>query len=136
MCLHKWVPATHLLSASKKGISSHQLHRMLGVTYKTAWFMPHRIREAMVDSDPTPMGGKGKVVEADETFQGPTDYEFKNGEGWKPMMRTKRKIVTLVERKGRARSIKAANLTSETIREILVTNADRNSTLMTDEANH
>jgi len=134
--LHKWVLATHLLSASKKGISSHQLHRMLGVTYKTAWFMSHRIREAMVDSDPTPMGGKGKTVEADETFQGPTDYEFKNNEGWKPMMRTKRKVVTLVERNGRARSIKADDLTSKTIREILVQNVSRHSTLMTDEAQH
>jgi transposase-like protein len=132
--LHKWVLATHLLSASKKGISSHQMHRMLGVTYKTAWFMSHRIREAMIDADPTPMGGKGKTVEVDETYQGPTDYEFKNEEGWKPKMSTKRKVVTLVERKGRARSIKAETLTTKEISAILAANADRNSTLMTDES--
>ncbi len=66
--LHKWLLASHLLSASKKGISAHQLHRMLGVTYKTAWFMAHRIREAMRDDDPEPMGGKGKTIEADETY--------------------------------------------------------------------
>ena len=69
--LHRWLLATYLLSSSKKGISSHQLHRMLGVTYKTAWFMTHRIREAMKDTDPTPMDGKGKVIEADETYTGP-----------------------------------------------------------------
>jgi transposase-like protein len=80
--LHKWVLATHLLASSKKGMSAHQLHRTLGVTYKTAWFMAHRIREAMKDSDPTPMGGSGKVVEADETYRGPNKIIFKNGEGW------------------------------------------------------
>ena len=68
--LHKWLLASYLLSASKKGMSAHQLHRMLGVTYKTAWFMAHRIREAMTDTDPTPMGGAGKVIEADETYIG------------------------------------------------------------------
>src|SRR5213079_1491527 len=68
--LNKWVLAVHLLCASKKGMSSHQLHRMLGVTYKTAWFMSHRINEAMREANPTPMGGEGKVVEADETFVG------------------------------------------------------------------
>jgi len=68
--LHKWLYATHLLTSSKKGISSHQLHRMLGVTYKTAWFMTHRIREAMRPASLTPMGGGGKTVEIDETAQG------------------------------------------------------------------
>lgn len=69
--VHKWLLAIHLLTSSKKGMSAHQLHRMLGVTYKTAWFMTHRIREAMRPADtldPTPMGGSGKVVEADETY--------------------------------------------------------------------
>ena len=65
--LNKWVLAFHLLCASKKGMSSHQLHRMLGVTYKTAWFMAHRIREAMMDDDPEPMGGEGKSIQVDET---------------------------------------------------------------------
>jgi len=68
--LHKWVLATHLLTASKKGMSSHQLSRMLGVTYKTAWFMSHRIREAMIEENPAPLGGKGKIVEADEAYHG------------------------------------------------------------------
>lgn len=61
--LHKWLLATHLLCSSKKGISAHQLHRMLGVTYKTAWFMAHRIRAAMIDDSPAPMGGEGKSVQ-------------------------------------------------------------------------
>jgi transposase-like protein len=68
--LTKWWLATHLLGSSKKGMSAHQLHRMLGVTYKTAWFMSHRIREAMKDMKPTPMGGEGKTVEVDETYIG------------------------------------------------------------------
>ncbi len=69
--LSKWLLAVHLLSASKKGMSSHQLHRMLGVTYKTAWFMSHRIRESMAPGDNLPpLGGEGKIVEADETFVG------------------------------------------------------------------
>src|SRR5207302_282300 len=68
--LHKWVLATHLLCASKKGMSSKQLERMLGVTYKTAWFMSHRIRKAMETRHREPLGGKGKVVEADETYFG------------------------------------------------------------------
>src|SRR3546814_13128002 len=69
--LHKWLMATHLLCSSKKGMSAHQLHRMLGVTYKTAWFMAHRIREAMrPGKNDGPMGGPGKVVEVDETLIG------------------------------------------------------------------
>ncbi len=68
--LNKWLLATFLLSSSKKGMSAHQIHRMLGVTYKTAWFMVHRIREAMRDDGPQPMGGGGSVVEADETYFG------------------------------------------------------------------
>src|SRR6185437_15501924 len=68
--LNKWVLATHLMAASKKGMSAHQLSRMLDVTYKTAWFMAHRIREAMTDPNPTPIGGEGKIVEADEAYHG------------------------------------------------------------------
>ena len=70
VALNKWVLAVHLLTASKKGMSSHQLSRMLGVTYKTAWFMAHRIREAMTDPTPGPIGGEGKVIEADEAYLG------------------------------------------------------------------
>ncbi len=68
--LNKWLLANHLIVSSKKGISAHQLHRMLGVTYKTAWFMAHRIREAMISTDDTPMGGGGGMVEVDETYIG------------------------------------------------------------------
>ena len=69
--LHKWLLATHLLAAGKKGTSAHQLHRMLGVTYKSAWFMAHRIREAMmIETGTDPIGGIGKTVEMDETYIG------------------------------------------------------------------
>src|SRR6185436_5711808 len=64
--LNKWLMAAFLLSASKKGISAHQMHRMLGITYKSAWFMCHRIREAMIETNPSPMGGEGEIVQADE----------------------------------------------------------------------
>ena len=75
--LNKWVLATHLMSASKTGISAHQLHRMLGITYKSAWFMCHRIREAMKDGNPSPMGGNGGQVQVDETYQGNTSKRAK-----------------------------------------------------------
>jgi len=77
--IYKWLYATHLLTSSKKGISSHQLHRMLGVTYKTAWFMAHRIREGMkpTGTDAGPLGGHGKIVEADEAYIGKADGKRK-----------------------------------------------------------
>lgn len=68
--VHKWLLAIHLLSASKAGMSAHQLHRMLGITYKSAWFLAHRIREAMIETNPPALGGKGKTVESDETYYG------------------------------------------------------------------
>jgi transposase-like protein len=68
--LNKWLLATYLMSSSKKGISAHQIGRTLGVTYKTAWFMCHRIREAMAENNPAPLGGEGKIVEADEALRG------------------------------------------------------------------
>jgi len=141
--LNLWLYATHLLCSSKKGISSHQLGRMLGVTYKTAWFMSHRIREAMKPAGkPTPMGGEGKVIEADETYLGKRDGKkgepdtFVSGFGWvsHPKIDTQRKIVALVERGGIARSFMVANVDKATVRRVLFTNADRKSTLMTDEA--
>lgn len=140
--LHKWLAAFHLLCSSKKGISSHQLHRMLGVTYKTAWFMSHRIREAMKDENPGPMGGKGKIVEADETFIGNVKgarhkHEFRSGKGWVRRSggaHQKFKVVSLVERDGRARSVQVREITANTVRDILVRNVNRKSDLMTDEA--
>ncbi len=136
--LHKWVLGFRLYAGSKKGFSAHQLHRTLNITYKSAWFMAHRIREAMRDSDPGPMGGEGKVVEADETFLGPGVSVFKNDVGWVKSTSTKdkMKVVTLVERKGRARSVKVETLNAETVRHILVTNVKRESELNTDEAFH
>jgi transposase-like protein len=136
--LHKWLLASYLLSASKKGMSAHQLHRMLKVTYKTAWFMAHRIREAMNEITPGPMGGKGKTVEADEMYVGPKSYEFSHDKGWISQRGVSGKhiVVSLVERGGRARSLKVDRLTSGAVREFLVANASRDSVLMTDESKH
>jgi transposase-like protein len=100
--LHTWLYANHLLCSSKKGISSHQLSRMLGVTYKTAWFMAHRIREAMTPASSEPMGGKGVTVEADETYIGKKDGKRKaKGAGGYGHKRT---VMTLTERGGKTRS--------------------------------
>jgi transposase-like protein len=140
IALHKWMLGFRLYTASKKGFSAHQLMRTIGLgSYRSAWFMAHRIREAMdgsADSD-GPLGGEGKVIEADETFYGtskPAEWVFVNDYGW---VRTKRreqmKIMTLVERGGRARSVKVENLTSDSLRAALVTNASRKSALHTDE---
>ena len=77
--LNKWVLATHLMCSSKKGISAHQLGRMLGLTYKSAWFLTHRIRAAMVEINPGPLGGEGRIVEADETYIGNTAGSKRSG---------------------------------------------------------
>jgi transposase-like protein len=74
--LTKWVAALFLMTASKKGVSAHQMHRMLGVSYKSTWFMMHRLREAMRTGALEPMGGEGKVVEADETYFGKREEEY------------------------------------------------------------
>lgn len=129
--LSKWLLAVHLLSSSKKGMSSHQLHRMLGVTYKTAWFMTHRIREAMKPSgNPSPMGGEGKTVEADETFIG----KIKGYKLQSKSFHHKHKVLSLVERGGNARSFHVDNLYAKTLQPILVSNIKAETTLMTDEA--
>jgi transposase-like protein len=124
--LNKWLLCNHLLVSSKKGISAHQIHRMLGVTYKTAWFMCHRLREAMKDNG-GPLGGPGKTVEADETFVG---GKQKNRAYRKPA--PKNIVLSLVERDGRARSFHIANIHANKLRGALVTTVDRNSTLQTD----
>ena len=99
--LHKWLLATHLMASSKKGISAHQLHRMLGITYKSAWFMAHRIREAMKPAEGEgPLGGPDKVVEADELYTGRRKGTVKKTGGAGHKMT----VVSLVERGGRARS--------------------------------
>ena len=129
--LHKWLLATHLLAASKKGMSAKQIERMLGVTYKTAWFLMHRIREAMDGAlGDTPLGGPGKIVESDEAFVG-----GKQSRRAFRKVAPKKKVVSLVERGGRARSFHVANIHANTVRAALLTNVHRASTLMTDEAN-
>ena len=128
--LHKWLLATHLMAASKKGMSAKQIERMLGVTYKTAWFLMHRIREAMDGANDTgPLGGAGKVVESDEAFVGGKKKNRLSGKV--PAMK---KVVCLVERDGRARSFFVANIHANNVRAALVTNVHRTSTLMTDDA--
>ncbi|HEY0411806.1 MAG TPA: IS1595 family transposase [Allosphingosinicella sp.] len=131
--LNKWLLCNHLMVSSKKGISAHQIHRMLGVTYKTAWFMCHRIREAM-KQDSGPMGGPGVTVEADETFFG----KDKKAPPSRTPIRNMNKIVSLVDRAtGRATSFVVTDaLNAETVSHILYTNVHRSSTLQTDEANH
>jgi transposase-like protein len=142
--LNKWLLAVHLMAASKKGMSAHQLHRTLEVTYKTAWFMAHRIREAMKDDGSNgPLGGEGKIVEADETYIGNNKgskrtFEFVNGKGFVARHtggREKFKVVSLVERGGRAKSVVVDHITANAVRDIIVTNVDRKSDLRTDEAN-
>ena len=129
--LHLWVQAIVLMTASKKGISSHQLHRTLGVTYKTAWFMSHRIREAMRDGDLAPFGGMGGIVEVDETFIGIEPGREKAGKAYHHKM----KVLTLVDRKrGRARSFVVDRLTKRDILPILEENINSETALMTDEA--
>ncbi len=127
--LHTWLLATHLLCCSKKGISSHQLHRMLGITYKSAWFMAHRIREAM--KDPAflgQMGGKDKVVEADETYWG--NKKLQKGESGYDK---KEKIFSLVERGGKVRSFHVDRVDVKTLTPILKEMVHPDTHLMTDE---
>lgn len=129
--LHKWLYASWLLCSSKKGISSHQLHRMLGVTYKTAWFMTHRIREAMRDEPTGKLGGPGSsgIVEADETYYGKAKGSGK-GERHAP----KQKIVALVERQGSVRAFHVPTITADNIRPILKHHISADARLMTDSA--
>jgi transposase-like protein len=129
IALNKWLLATCLMSSSKKGMSAHQLHRMMGVTYKTAWFMAHRIREAMRNGSLAPMGGSGKIVEADETYIG-RKKGAKKYRGYEH----KRAVLTLVERDGSARSFHIDHATVKTVTPILQANINRETTLMTDEA--
>jgi transposase-like protein len=140
IALHKWLLAFHLLTASKKGMSAHQLHRTLGITYRSAWFMAHRIREAMRAGGLEPLGGEGKIVEADETYFGKTEEPrlspqrkgrpYIHGKG----PANKRPIVSLVERGGRVRSFHVAVADKETVQGIVVENILRETRLHTDES--
>jgi len=126
--LHKWLMAAYLLCSSKKGISSHQIHRTMGVTYKTAWFMTHRIREAMREGALLPIGGPGTTVEADETFIGRNPLRKKaRGTGHKLC------VLSLVERGGRVRSFHVEDTKAVSIVPIVNENISHESCLMTDE---
>ena len=130
IALHKWLQAFYLMCASKKGVSAHQLHRQLDIGYEAAWFMCHRIREAMRDGGLAPLGGEGAVVEADETYFGPTeerrpspargDRPFTKGGKTGPA--NKRAIVSLVERGGSVRSFHVAVADQATVENIVSTN--------------
>jgi transposase-like protein len=128
------------MCASKKGISAHQLYRMLGFgSYKTAWFMAHRIREGMRELHPTPgsMGGEGKTVEADETFIGGKVHNMHRGK--RPTTRIggswgKEMVFSLVERGGRVRSVHTPSVSARTLRPILVTQLQKGTKLYTDDA--
>jgi transposase-like protein len=133
--LNKWLLATYLMASSKKGISAHQIGRTLGVTYKTAWFMCHRIREAMTENNPAPLGGPDRTVEADETFVGGKEKnKHANKRKYHRGAGAKQAVVTLVERDGRARSFHVANVNAKTLRPIIMTSVHRTSHLMTDGA--
>jgi len=137
--LHIWLQAIALMAASKKGISSNQLSRVLGVQLKTAWHMSHRIRMAMAPSGKLPpMGGAGKVVEADETYFGKSELQTDVRLDGKPMKRRKsshrnrRAVVALVERGGSARTFHVEDANIATVQKILRENVDRQSYLQTD----
>jgi len=139
IALHKWLQAFHLMCSSKKGISSHQLHRTLNISYEAAWFMSHRIREAMRAGGLAPLGGGGSIVEADETYYGNVD---------KPVLRAntrgrvranrkgnKRPIVSLVERGGNVRTFHVPVASKEHVAKVVRENIARESRLHTDESN-
>ena len=141
--LHKWVYAVHLLTASKKGVCSHQLMRMLGVSYKTAWFMSHRIREGMRPKDFPSMGGSGKIVEVDETYYGPTETpRISPQRKWRgPVTKggnvgpaNKRPIIALVERGGNVRTFHVPVADKRAVTQIARENIARESRLHTDES--
>jgi transposase-like protein len=129
--LTKWLLATELLTSSKKGISAHQIHRMLGVTYKTAWFMMHRIREAMKPAGNDPMGGGGKFVEVDETYYG-SKPEVVRAKG-KIGGGHKHTILSLVERGGKVRSFYMPQLRGADMNDILSRFVKSDTNLRTDE---
>jgi transposase-like protein len=132
--LHLWLQAIHLICSSKKGISANQIHRTLGVTLKSAWFLMHRIREAMRTGDLSPMGGSGGTVEIDETVIGriegaPAPKNIKGGRsGYRNV------ALTLVERGGSARSFHVTGTTIAELKPVIRTNVAREAAIMTDQA--
>lgn len=132
--IHKWLLAIHLMSTAKNGMSAHELHRLLGVTYKTAWFLAHRIRKAMDDDKPAPMGGEGGQVQADETYYGNTSKRSKARRAGRK--ERKEAVFAMVDpNTGIARAVHMTlGAGASVVREHLVTNVDRKSTLVTDES--
>jgi transposase-like protein len=129
--LRLWLQGIYLVAASKKGISANQLHRTLGITLKSAWFMGHRIREAMRDNSTDLLGGGGSIVEADETFMG-----AKRGAKAVQGGAHRSKVVSLVSREGKTRSFHVANVDAANLKPILLANIAKDSHLMTDGAGH
>jgi transposase-like protein len=142
IALHKWLQAFHLLTSSKKGISAHQLHRTLDITYEAAWFMAHRIREAMRAGGLAPLGGNGSVVEADETYYGPVEKPYPRSRGRIPTPTKggksgpadKRPVLALVERGGNVRTFHIPVADKVTVTKIVRENIARESRLHTDES--
>jgi transposase-like protein len=130
--LTKWWMAAHMFNSGKNGVSAHEIHRTLGVTYKTAWFMMHRLREAMNELNPAPMGGEGQSVQADETYYGNSS---KRAKSYRKGHRHKSSVVALVEPQGRARAFHMSKTAkAHDVRHVLVTNVSRKSELHTDES--
>ena len=139
IALNVWLQAVHLMCASKKGISAKQIERMLGVSYKTAWFMCHRIREAMNDTTGTLLGGPGSsgIVEADETYWGnATDKDGKKRVNPRGGSNHKMKIVSLVERNGNKRTFHVADVNGATVGAVLKSQVSEKARLMTDAAQY
>jgi transposase-like protein len=137
--LHQWFQCTYLLCSSKKGVSSHQLSRTLGCTVKTAWFASHRIREAMRDGSLDPLGGEGKIIEADETYIANSEKSRRIVPGKRTANRGphyKRKVLALVERGGKLRTFHIETVTSAEVGKIVLANVARESAFMTDEGRH
>jgi len=129
--LHLWLQAIHLMVSSKKGISSHQLHRVLGITYKSAWFLTHRIRECMRDGALAPFGGNGGTVEVDETFIGKKSEKKIGARGYAH----KNAMLTLVDRDTKqAKSIVVDDIKKDTLVPILRENIAKEAVIYTDEA--